>query len=447
MQSTSESVVLAEKKYLAKAQKIPYYPLVVEKGRGALVYDAEGREYIDMLSSASSANIGHGNAAIADAVCEQMKRIAQYTIGYFHCKEPVMLAQRLVELWPGGGFEKVLFTNSGSAANDGAIKLARAFTKRKKLISFILGYYGSSYGAISLSAISPNMRRDIGPMLPDVYHFAYPDCRRCKFGKCEASCALECLGEIEGAFSSYLPPQEVAAVFFEPIQGDGGIIVPPVRYVRALSALCTKHGILLVADEIQQGLGRTGKWFCMEHFGVAPDMTTLGKSLGAGLPMGAIMGRAEIMDSLEPPAHIFTLSGNSAVCAASMKMLDIMEEESILEKTRVLGEEAKARLSAWREKYEIVGDVRGMGLSLGVELVLDKRGMEKNRDAAVKIAYQCIKNGLVIIFFSKSVIRIQPPLVITGDQLNRAFDIIENAIVDYIAGKIGDEAYEKVQGW
>lgn len=447
LRSMSKEVADLESKYIARTQKVPYYPLAIKEGTDAIIRDYDGNEYIDFLSSASSANVGHGNREIAEAVRNQMEKISQYTLAYFYCNEPVQLAKKLVEITPGDFEKKVLFTNCGSESNDGAIKIARAYTGRSKIISFFEGYYGSTYGALSLSAISLNMRKKIGGLLPDVYHFNYPTCVRCKYGKNEQDCSLECLKEIEYAFDHYLPSEEVAAVFFEPIAGDAGLIVPPVKYVQALHNLCKEHGILFVVDEVQQGFGRTGKWFGIEHFGVTPDMITTGKSIGAGFPMGAIIGKSEIMDSLESPGHLFTMAGNATVSSASLKMIEIIEREKLVERSAELGKYMIDKLNAMKERYDIIGDVRGLGLSIAVDLVKDIKTMEKNYEAAVKISYRCIEKGLLLIFVGQSSLRIQPPLVITKEQIDKAIDIIEDSIKEYISGKIDDSVFEVVKGW
>lgn len=445
--SINEKIADLESKTISKTQKVYYYPLAVKEGTGAIIRDYDGNEYIDFLSSASSANIGHGNKEIAEAVKMQMEKISQYTLAYFYCNVPVQLAKKLIEITPGDFDKKVLFTNSGSAANDGAIKLARSYTGRTKIISFVEGYYGSTYGALSLSAINLNMRRKIGGLLPDIFHFNYPICLRCKYGKTDENCTMECLEEIEYAFNHYLPPEEVAAVFFEPVAGDAGLIVPPIKYVKSLHKLCKEHGILFVVDEIQQGFGRTGKWFAIEHFEVAPDMITAGKSLGAGLPMGAIIGRREIMDSLDAPGHIFTLAGNATVCQAALKMIEIIEREKLLERSIEMGKYIMDRLNEMKEKYNIIGQVRGLGLSIAVDLVKDIQTMEKNYEAAAKISYRCIEKGLILIFIGQSSLRIQPPLVITKEQIDIALGIIEDSIKEYISGKIDDSVYKVAKGW
>lgn len=438
--STSKEICARESEVLAKTQKLPYCPIAFKSGKGALLYDYEGKEYIDLLASASSANIGHGNEEVADAVREQMAKLAQFSIVYFSCKEPVEYAEKLIELYPGDNNKKVLFSTTGSESIDAAIKLVKGYTGRNKIISFNGAYHGSTFGAISISAISLNMRRKMGAMIPDVHHFNYPVCIRCPYGKCEESCNLECLKEIETAFSLYLPPEEVATIFFEPIAGDAGIIVPPKKYVQALHELCKKHGILFVVDEIQQAWGRSGKFFAIENFDVEPDLIVMGKSSGGGLPMGIVMGKSEIMDSLDAPAHLFTMSGNSTVCAAALKMLEIFEREDLVEQSRVKGEYFKNKFLELQKKYpEIIKDVRGLGLSIGVDLC--------DKNTTTKIIYECQLNGLVLISLGESTLRVQPPLVITYEQMDKSIEIIEQSIKDLIDGKISDEALSVINGW
>jgi 4-aminobutyrate aminotransferase len=444
---SSETIVLNEKRYIAKSQKVPYYPVAFKSGKAALIYDYEGKEYIDFLSSASSANIGHGNKEIAETVKEQMERLPQYIVAYFYCNEPVQLAEKLISLSPGKSAKKVMFSCTGSASIDAAIKLSRSYTGRSKIISFCESYHGTTYGAISLSAITTNMKRKIGPLLPEIYHFNYPNCLRCKYGKHENDCNMECLREIEYAFRHFLPAEEVAAVFIEPIAGDAGLVVPPQKYMKALYGLCKDNGILFVSDEIQQGIGRTGKWFGIEHFDIEPDLLVLGKSVGAGLPLGVVIGRTEIMDSLDGPGQAFTLGGNSTVCAACSKMLEIIEREDLINRAAELGEYLKSKLVTLKNKYEIISDVRGLGMSIAVELVEDRKTMEKNHKAAAKICYRCIQRGLILIFVGASCLRVQPPLVITKEQIDRAVGIIEDSINEFINGEIGDEILEVVKGW
>lgn len=431
---------------VAKYQRIPYYPIAFERGKGALLYDYDGKEYIDFLASASSANAGHGNEEIAEAVYNQMKNITQYASAYFQMREPVILAEKLIEL-TGKKDMQVAYSTTGSESIDCAIKVARAYTGRSKIISFTEAYHGSTYGAMSISALSLNMRRKMGPLLPEVYHFKYPDSLRGRKEEGKEYDGMECIEEIRYAFEHYLPAEEVAAVFFEPIAGDMGLVVPPKRFVQELHKLCKEHGILFVVDDIQQGMCRTGKWFSIENFDVEPDLTVLGKSVGGGLPLGVVIGKKEIMDSLDSPAHLFTMSGNSAVCTAALKSIEIFERENMNEQVVKKGEYLKGKLSKLMDKYDFIGEVRGIGLSIGVDLVKDRKTMEKNYDAAAKISYKCIENGLLMIFVGQNSLRVQPPLVITKEQIDKAVDIIDKVMNDYANGRIGDEVFEHMQGW
>jgi 4-aminobutyrate aminotransferase len=445
--TTSKSIDKKEKQYIAKTQKIPYYPVAFKSGRGAMLYDFEGNEYVDFLASAGSANIGHGNKELSEAVKDQMDDLTQYTLAYFNSEPPIRLAEKLVEIAPGDNNKKVLYSATGSACIDAAIKLSRAFTGRTKIISLFESYHGSTYGAMSISALSTNMRRKMGPLLSDIYHFNYPTCGKCPYFKEEESCSLECVNEIEFAFDHYLPSEEVAAIFIEPIAGDAGIIVPPKKWVKAIRELCDKYGIVLVCDEIQQGMGRTGKWFGIENFDVEADLLVLGKSVGGGLPLGAVVGKTEILESLDAPAHVFTLSGNTTVCVAALKSIEILERENALQNSIEMGDYIKAGFEKLKEKYDIIGDIRGIGLSIGVDIVKGKGSKEKNPDATTKICYRCIQTGLVMIFLGQSTLRVQPPLVITREQVDKAMRIIDSAIDDYLNDRIGDEVYEVTQGW
>lgn len=445
--TTSKSIEKKEKQYIAKTQKIPYYPVAFKSGKGAILYDFDGNEYVDFLASAGSANIGHGNKELSEAVKEQMDDLTQYTLAYFNSEPPIRLAEKLVEIAPGDNNKKVLYSATGSACIDAAIKLSRAFTGRTKIISLFESYHGSTFGAMSISALSTNMRRKMGPLLSDIYHFNYPACCKCPYSKKEESCSLECVNEIEFAFDHYLPSEEVAAIFIEPIAGDAGIIVPPKKWVKAIRELCDKYGIVLVCDEIQQGMGRTGKWFGIENFDVEADLLVLGKSVGGGLPLGAVVGKTEILESLDAPAHVFTLSGNTTVCVAALKSIEILERENALQNSLVMGDYIKAGFEKLKEKYDIIGDIRGIGLSIGVDIVKGKGSTEKNPDATTKICYRCIQTGLVMIFLGQSTLRVQPPLVITREQVEKAMGIIDSAINDYLNDRIGDEVYEVTQGW
>ncbi|MBA1336054.1 MAG: Pyridoxal phosphate-dependent aminotransferase [Firmicutes bacterium] len=440
-------VVKKDDEIISPAARVPYYPLVIKRGHGAIIEDIDGNEYIDLLSSAAALNTGHAHPEVVKAIKEQINDFIHYTPAYMYHQPLVQLANKLIEITPGDFKKRVAFGLSGSDANDGMIKLARAYTGRSKIISFIQSYHGSTYGAISLSALSLNMRRKIGPLVPDIYHIPYPDCYRCAFGQKRESCNMECLKQLEIAFEYYLPAEEVAAVIMEPIAGDAGLVMPPQKYMDKLYGICKENDILFVSEEVQQGFGRTGKWFGIEHFGIVPDAIIMGKSIASGMPMSAIVAREEIMQAWEAPAHLFTMGGNPVSCRAALATIDIIRKENLLEHAHKLGEYVEHRFNQMKEKYELIGDVRGIGLSIGVDLVTDRATREKAKEAAAKICYRCWEKGIILTFFANSVLRIQPPLIITREQIDKALDIIEEAIKEYLAGDIPDEVLRVAKGW
>ena len=446
MSEKLDEILSRQDNLMPKSARVPYIPISFERGKGAKLYDVDGKEYIDFLASASSANIGHGNEEIAQVAYEQMTTLAQYIAAYFPSQPSVDLAERLVGMT---GRENIMvsFTSTGSASIDGAIKYARGYTGRAKIISFSESYHGSTYGAISVSALTNNMRRKIGPLLPECEKMNYPTCLRCHYHQKPETCQLDCVKQIAYAFDHYMPPDEVAAFLIEPIAGDAGMLVPPVKYYQKLRELCDAHGILLIADEINQGLGRAGTLFSMDNFGIVCDLYVLGKSLGGGLPLGAVIGRKDVMEVLEGPAHSFTMSGHATCCTTSLKMLEIMEREGLFAQSMEKGAYLKEKLLALQEKYLVIGEVRGIGLNFGMDLVTDRETMNKNPEATAKISYACMKNGLVLTFLAQSVLRIQPPLVITYEELDRAVAIMDEALDAYTKGELGDEILEEMQGW
>ncbi|HRS22520.1 MAG TPA: aspartate aminotransferase family protein [Clostridia bacterium] len=442
-----KKLVNEDDKILSSCFRLPYYPLAVKRGYGSIVEDIDGNSFIDLFSSASSLNVGHCHPKVVEAIIEQSKKLTHYSPVYSYNESLVELANKLCDITPGNYKKRVAFGLSGSDANDGMIKLARCYTGRSKIVSFIQAYHGSTYGSMSLSAISLNMRRKIGPMLPDIYHIPYPDCYRCKFGQEEDTCSLECLKQFETAMEYYIPAEEIAAVIIEPVAGDAGLVVPPKKYMESLYEICKANGILFVSEEVQQGLGRTGKWFGIEHFDIEPDIVIIAKSLASGLPLSAIVGREEIMQSWQAPAHAFTTAGNPVCCSAAVATLKVIEDENLIEHSREMGEYVKERLNLMKDKYTLIGDVRGLGLSIGVDLVKDRVTKERNKEAASKICYRCWEKGLILTFFANNVLRIQPPLIIKKDELDTAIDIIEGAINDFLAGDIPDEILRIAKGW
>ena len=439
-------IINRDSKVIPEFSRIKYFPFVIAKGNGAIVEDVDGNHYIDFLSSAAALNTGHSHPRVVEAIKEQVDKYIHYTSAYIYSEEMVKLAEELNKITPGDSNKTVSFGLTGSDANDGAIKLARAYTGRSKVISFIGGYHGSTYGAISLTAISLNMRRKIGPLLPDIHHIKFPDIYRTE-NMDPVKATKDAIDSFEVMLNSYLPAEEIAAVIMEPIQGDGGLLVPPQEYMDWISKFCKDNGSLFISEEVQQGMGRTGKWLGIDHFGIEPDIVLKAKSIASGLPLSAIIGREEIMDSLGAPAHLFTMGGNATSAAAALATIDVIREENLLEHSTLMGEHIKSEFKKMAEKYEMIGDIRGHGLSIGIDLVKDRVTKEPHRDAATKICYRCYEKGLILIFLADGVLRIQPPLVISKDEIDRALVIIEESIKDYLDGKISDEVLKFAKGW
>ncbi|MFA4661758.1 leucine/methionine racemase [Pyrococcus kukulkanii] len=438
-------VVERYNRVIAPANRTTYFPLVPVKAENAKVWDVNGREYIDFLSDAAVQNVGHNNPRVVKAIKEQVEKLIHATYIYSFPLEPLLLAEKLVEIAPIDN-AKVSFGLSGADANDGAIKFARAYTKRHTILSYMKSFYGSTYGAMSLTGLDFHVRAIVGE-LSGVHYIPYPNCYRCPFGKDPKSCKMECVEYIKEKFEGEVYAEGVAALFAEPIQGDSGMVVPPKNYFKKVKKILDEHGILLVVDEVQSGMGRTGKWFAIEHFGVKPDIITVAKPLGGGLPISATIGRAEVMDSLPPLSHAFTLSGNPTAARAALAVIEEIEEKDLLRRAKKLGEYAKKRLEKMKEEHELIGDVRGLGLMLGVELVKDRETKERAFEEAKKVVWRAFELGLIVAFLQGNVLRIQPPLTIEEEVLEEGLNILERAISDVEEGKVPDDVVKNVQGW
>lgn len=440
------SLVDRDKKVLAKTQHLSYFPLAVAKVQGSMITDEDGNEFIDFLSSASSLNLGSTHPVVTKAVQEQIENFSQYTVAYTYNRTLVEYAERLVSVYPGEEDVKIVFGNCGSDANDAAIKFSRAFTSRKKIITFINGYHGNTYGSSTLSTVTTRMKSKMGPFLPEVHSFPF-------YGADveDATCEAECLKDILTAFQTYLPIEEVAAVIIEPIQGDGGLIPAHPIFMKKLYDLCRDNEILFISEEVQQAFYRTGHWFGIENYeGIVPDGIILGKSVGAGYTLGAFMARSEILDSLDAPAHLFTLGGNAVACAAGIAAFDYMkstEFQDILKRNCQVLQECIRHLQETHS--DVVGKAQGIGLSYGINIVKkDADGNETpDADGTYKILYRAYEKGLLVISVADNVLRIQPPLVIEEDLFRKGFAIIEEAISDYKAGLIPDSVFAYRQGW
>lgn len=442
----SEEIVARDNAVVAPCQHLSYYPFVVDSGSGAILKDVDGNEYIDFLSSASSLNLGSTNAVVTNAVEKQLKKCTQYTAVYFYNEPMVEYAEKLTSVYPGKVKAKIVFGNCGSDANDAAIKFARAYTKRSKIITFINGYHGNTYGASSLSTCTTRMRTGMGPFLPGIYHFPF-------YGDDVPNEIVEneCLKDIENAFSHYLPPEEVAAVIIEPIQGDAGILPAHPIFMKKLYDLCRHYGILFISEEVQQGFWRAGHFFGIENYpGIIPDGIVMGKSIGAGLTLGGFMAREEIMNSLPAPAHLFTLAGNSIACAAGNAAFDYYltdEFQSLYKRNcQVIVDE----MQNLKTKHpHTIAFYRGKGMSYGIGVVRqdDQGNSLPDSDGTFKVALRSYEKGLIIITLGANILRVQPPLNIETTLLHKAFHILDTVIEELEKNQIPDSVLEYRNGW
>ena len=430
---------------ISNATRLAFYPLVVTGGHGAWVRDAAGRERIDFLASAATLNVGIGHPAVVAAVREQAERLLHYNAAYVYHEPMVELAETLARVTPGGFAKRVAFGLSGGDANDGVIKAARHFTGRQKIIAFQGSYHGTTYGALSLSSVNLDMRRRLGPFLPEIYHVPFPDVYH-EAASPEASGA-RALAVLDDLFATRVPPEEVAAVIIEPVQGDSGVLVPPRAFMQGLAERCRRHGILLVAEEVQTGIGRTGRWFAIEHFGVEPDVVICGKAISSGLPLSAIVARSEILAAWQPPAHTFSSGGNPVCAAAALATLRVVEQEGLVGRARAAGEHLRAGLQTLAGRHALIGDVRGFGLMQGVELVQDRERRTPAVIETAKVCWRCFELGLLITFLRGNVLRMVPPLVITDGEIDAALTILDTALTDVAAGRVDDAAVSNLKGW
>ncbi|MDM8331469.1 aspartate aminotransferase family protein [Limosilactobacillus pontis] len=446
-EETNRQILAREQAAFSTAARIKYYDIVIDHGHGAIITDVEGNDYIDLLASASSTNTGHAHPRIVKAIQDQAAKIIQYTPAYFANSQAARLAPRLAALAPMSGPVEVAWGNSGSDANDAIIKFARAYTGRQYMVSFTGAYHGSTYGSMTLSSVTLNMSRKMGPLLPDVVKVPFPSPWDRLPDESEDQFVDRMFAAFKQPFETYLPAEETAAILIEPIQGDGGIIKTPPAYLRRVYDFAKEHGILFAIDEVNQGMGRTGKWWSIQNFpGIEPDLMSVGKSLASGMPLSAIIGRKEIMESLGSAANVYTTAGNPVTTAAANATLDVIEDEHLLERSTRLGKKAAAFFKEEQAKYDFIGDVRMYGLDGGIDIIDPATG-KGDVEATTKLMYRIFELGAIIISLRGSILRFQPPLVITEEQLNQAFAIIDQACAELAAGKLSlpDNAAEL--GW
>jgi 4-aminobutyrate aminotransferase len=425
----AQRILAGDEKYISPSYTRSY-PMVAKRGRGVVVEDVDGNEFFDFSAGIAVTSTGHCHPTVVAAIQKQAAELIHMSGTDFYYEGMVTLAERLSKIAPMPGPHRVYYGNSGAEAVECALKLARYHTKRQQVIAFLGAFHGRTMGALSLTASKPQQKRRFAPLVPGVTHVRYPDIYRgCVGGSQDAEpFALGCARYIEEKlFKTVLAPEEVAAIFVEPIQGEGGYVVAPTVFMQELRRICDKHGILLVVDEVQSGMGRTGKWFAVEHTGVHPDIVCMAKGIASGMPLSATLTRAEIMDWV-PGSHASTFGGNPVCIAAALATLDVIEKEGLLRNSEEVGGHMMKRMSDWPKKHKIVGDIRGRGLMIGVDIVKDQKTREygaADRDRVVEMAFE---KGVLFLGCGPSTVRIAPPLIATKDEAEVAMDILEESI-------------------
>ena len=408
----------------------PAVPTVIARAHGALVEDVDGNQFIDFAGGIGVLNVGHAPAEVVQAVTQQATRFLHTDFTVVPYEPYVRLAERLASLAPGAHPKKAAFFNSGAEAVENAVKLARYVTGRAGVIALEGAFHGRTYMAMTLTSKVKPYKERFGPFVPEVYRVPAPYCYRCPFKLTYPECGLACVEAMERALVTTVAPDATAAVIVEPVQGEGGFVVPPPEYLPRVRELTARHQILLIADEIQTGFGRTGRFFAVEHFNVEPDVITVGKSIAAGLPLSGVIARAELYDRLAEGVVGGTFVGNPVACAAGLAVLDLFEQKGLVQRAARIGDIARRRLEAMMERIPLIGDVRGLGAMVAMELVRDRKTKEPADRETSSILRRCAERGLICIKAGVygNVIRLLVPLVIEEDQLQEGLDILEQAV-------------------
>jgi len=403
-----------------------YHPFAVREGAGCRLTDVEGNSYLDCAAGLGVLNIGHHHPRVRERVAEQLARF-EHTGGVYLNETTLAAAELLTTITPPG-LDMLFFSNSGAEAVEGALKLARHLTGRQGIIAFSGAFHGRTLGAVSVTSSAARYRERYHPLLPSVFHAPYPYCYRCRFGCRAAGCTLACFGYLEEMLQHTISPQEVAAIIIEPVLGEGGYVPAPARYLAGLRRLCDQHGILLIFDEVQSGMGRCGDWFAAQRYGVAPDILTVAKGIASGFPLSAVVSRRELMMQWPAWAHGTTFGGNPVSCAAAIATIETIRAEGLLARCRELGETMLSRLQAMQERWPLIGDVRGLGLMIGVELV-QADGAPAGA-ACEQLLAECRRRGLIIINCGpeRNIVRFIPPLTISDRELAEALEIFAAAL-------------------
>ncbi len=402
------------------------YPLVMAGGKGSVVEDVDGNRFLDCAAGIAVNATGHAHPEVVKAIVDQAQRFLHMSGTDFYYEPQVRLAELMAEIAPMGGDKRTFFGNSGTEAVEASVKLAKWYTKRHNVIAFLGSFHGRTMGSLSLTSSRILQRKGFGPMVPGVYHAPYANCYRCPVKLSPDTCCGECTDRItEEILVHLVSPDEVAAIVVEPIQGEGGYIVPPPAFHHRLREIANQYGMVLVADEVQSGMGRTGKMFAIEHFGVEPDVVATAKGIASGMPLGVSTARAEIM-SWPPGAHASTFGGNPVSCAAAIATIDLLRRE-LCRNAEAVGAYLIEGARALMDKHPLIGDVRGKGLMIGIECVRDRATKERAVEEREEVVEAAFARGLLVLGAGKNTIRLSPPLVLTRAQAQTALEILDEA--------------------
>jgi 4-aminobutyrate aminotransferase len=410
-------------------------PLVGVEADGVWVKDIDGNIFLDFSSGIAVTNVGHRHPKVVEAIKKQTDKVIFVNSCDFYTSPQVELAERLFEVTPGNFKKRVFFSNSGTEAVEAALKVAQWHTRNFYVLAFIGGFHGRTMGSLQLTTTNVAARRHFKGMMQGVFHVPYAYCYRCPFKQTYPECGLWCVDYIEEImFEKVVPPDDVACMIVEPIQGAGGYIIPPDGYLQALAKLCQENNVIFVADEVQSGLCRTGKWFACEHWGIEPDIITIGKGMAGGLPFGATVSRAELMD-WEPGAHENTMGGGPVACSAALAVLDVFKTDRLVENAAEVGGYMFKRLKELAERHELIGDVRGKGMMIGVEFVKDRETKEPAKAERNKLMTKAFERGLVLLGAGVSSLRLAPPLILTREQADVGLEIFEQSLKEIRSSK------------
>ncbi|MCK8827656.1 4-aminobutyrate--2-oxoglutarate transaminase [Natroniella acetigena] len=408
-------------------------PIVAKRAEGSMLEDVDGNKYLDFAGGIGVLNVGHNAPEVVEAIKKQAEELI-HTCFHVAAYEPyIELAKRLSDLAPGSTSKKTMFANSGAEAVENAVKIARKHTGKSAIISFDYGFHGRTLMTMSLTSKVKPYKFGFGPFAPEVYKAPYAYCYRCPFGLERSECNMKCVDNFAEIFKRDIPAEDVAAIVVEPLQGEGGFIAPPKEFLQGVKKICEENDILFIVDEVQTGFARTGNLFAIDDCGIEADIIATAKSIAGGMPLSAVIGKEEIMDAPQGGEIGGTYGGNPVSCAAALAVLDIIERDNLVERANELGGLMKARLEEMQDKYSIIGDVRGKGFMLAIELVKDRETKEPAAEEKSKIAEECYKKGLIVVGagLHSNVLRFLAPITMNKEQLAEGMDILEDAIAKF----------------